>query len=194
MLPLSSALSQKFWEPPGKTTTMKKGSKVLRMPSWTSVRGIWSNLKKRGEIPYSQFCLLAPLLISQTTKEVWYQELWACRQSTTVECLKYIMNMQYAICKGRFLLDGLGLNQCLLIGNPLPRSRIGCLMCFQGGFGDFLLSMNYSCRDYHCSGRFDLGYERPENEIVGSTNAAAVTSSVPKFWEPSRKQPPWKWR
>jgi hypothetical protein len=77
-----------------------------------------------------------------TTKEVWYQELQARHRLTTVGCVKYIMNTKYAICKGRVLLDRLGLNQCVLIGNPLPRSQIGCPMCFQGGFGDFLLSMN----------------------------------------------------
>ncbi len=102
-----------------------------------SERGIWPNTKEGGEIPHSQFCLLTPLLISQTTKEVWYQELWAPHHTTTVEWVNYIMNVQYAICKGRVLLDGLGLNQCLLIGNPLPQSRIICLICFQDGFGDF---------------------------------------------------------
>ena len=28
--------------------------------------------------------------------------------------------MQYAICRGSALLDGLGLNKCLLTGNPPP--------------------------------------------------------------------------
>ncbi len=46
--------------------------------------------------------------------------------------------MQNAICKGRVLPDGLGLNQCLIDWKtPLPRSRIGYPMCFQGGVGDF---------------------------------------------------------
>ncbi len=31
-------------------------------------------------------------------KEVWYQELWARCCSTTVDCVKYIVNMKYAIC------------------------------------------------------------------------------------------------
>ena len=39
--------------------------------------------------------------------------------------------MQNAICKGRVLPDGLGLNQCLIDWKkPLPRSRIGYPMCF----------------------------------------------------------------
>ena len=36
-----------------------------------------------------------------------------------------------ATCKGRVLSDGMGLNQCYIDWkNPLPRSRIGYLMCF----------------------------------------------------------------
>ena len=31
-------------------------------------------------------------------KEVRYQELRACRRSSTLDCVKYIMNMKYAKC------------------------------------------------------------------------------------------------
>ena len=45
---------------------------------------------------HSQFRLLHPLLTSQTTKEVRYQELQARHRSTTVDCVKYIVYMKYA--------------------------------------------------------------------------------------------------
>ncbi len=50
-----------------------------------------------------------------------------------------------------------------------------------------------SHRDYCPNSWFNQGCRRPENEIVGSNNAAAVTSSVPKFREPSGKKTPEKW-
>ena len=56
----------------------------------------------------------------------------ACRQLMTVDCVKYIMNMKHAICKGRVLLDRLGLNQCLLIGKPvLPGWVWGCFTFYE---------------------------------------------------------------
>jgi hypothetical protein len=65
-------------------------------------RGILPNTKNKegGGVPpaHSQFRLLTPLLISQTMKEVWYQELQACHRLTTVDCVKYVVNMKYAIC------------------------------------------------------------------------------------------------
>ncbi len=66
-------------------------------------------------------------------KEVRYQELkLARRQLTTVDCVKYIMNMKHAICEERVLLDGLGLNQCLLIGKPvLPGWVWGCFTFYE---------------------------------------------------------------
>jgi len=63
--------------------------------------------------------------------------------------------MQNAICKGRVLPDGLGLNQCFIdwkTPSPDPGSAIRCAS--RVGLGIFLLSMNYSRRR---DGRFDLG-------------------------------------
>jgi hypothetical protein len=37
-------------------------------------------------------------LLATKAKEVRYQELQARRCSTTVDCVKYIVNMKYAIC------------------------------------------------------------------------------------------------
>ena len=51
--------------------------------------------------------------------------------------------MQNAICKGRVLPDGLGLNQCLIdwkTPSPDPGSAIRCAS--RVGLGIFLLSMN----------------------------------------------------
>ena len=95
-----------FQEPSGKNPTpLKKVVMFLSMPSQALVpgKGHLAQHKKGGSSPppppaHSQICLLAPLLISQTTKEVWYQELQAHCHSTTVDCVKYIINMKYATC------------------------------------------------------------------------------------------------
>ena len=78
----------------------------VRMPSQTPIhlgKGEKDQCKKRGgkgssPTAHSQFRLLHPLLTSQTTKEVRYQELRARRRSSTLDCVKFIMNMKYAKC------------------------------------------------------------------------------------------------
>ncbi len=46
--------------------------------------------------------------------------------------------MQYAICRGNVLPEGLGLNQCLLIGKkPSPDPGLAIRCASMGGFGDF---------------------------------------------------------
>ena len=114
-------LSSRGGNPPS-----KKVECLLRLPS---IFGIEKSLMQkkggRGSSPpaHSQFRLLPPLLTSQTTKEVRYQELRVRRRSSTPDCVKYIMNMKYAECNMQ--RDGpagrLGLNQCLIDWkNPLP--------------------------------------------------------------------------
>ncbi len=104
MLLLSTALFLQFWRSSGEKTPLWQIRRI-RMPSQTPIRTRkrafrpTQKIKRGGGVPpaHSQFCLLTPFLISQTTKEVWYQEFWACRRSTTVDCVKYIVNMKYAI-------------------------------------------------------------------------------------------------
>jgi len=69
-------------------------------PSWERRKSPMRKKGGKGLSPtaHSQFRLLHPLLTSQTTKEVRYQELRACRHSSTLDCVKYIMNMKYAKC------------------------------------------------------------------------------------------------
>ncbi len=115
--------------PPTSCTLPSEGPRFARPRqclAWEAHRGCRPSLISFGE--WKQF---------ELAKEVRYQELRARRRSTTVDCIKYIMNMKSAICKGMVLLDGLGLNQCLLIGKPPPQSWISYPMCFQGGFGSF---------------------------------------------------------
>ena len=87
MLLLSPALSDRFKSLLGRKPPEKGASFSECLLELLSVPGKrqLSQHKNRGEIPHSQFCLLTPLLISQTMKEVWYQELWACPCSTTVD-------------------------------------------------------------------------------------------------------------
>jgi hypothetical protein len=120
----------------GETPPAKKSNAFSdSRPSWERRKGPMRKKGGKGSSPtaHSQFRLLHPLLTSQTTKEVWYQELRVRRRSSTLDCVKYIMNMKYLECYMQ--RDGpagrLGLNQCLIDWkNPLPRSRIGYPMCF----------------------------------------------------------------
>jgi hypothetical protein len=101
------------------------------MPSWTPIPAGKRQLaqhKRGGGIPPLTICLFASLLISQITKEVRYQELQACHCSTTVGCVRYIMNTKYAICKGKILLDRLVWINVYWLETPSPNpgSAVQC--------------------------------------------------------------------
>jgi hypothetical protein len=97
MLLLSSALFPLFWRPSGDITPGKSGN-LLRMPSQAPIRtrkgAFGPTLKKGGgslPLAHSQFCLLTPLPISQTSPIKMSQIIKCvmCQFATIMFCFSF---------------------------------------------------------------------------------------------------------